>query len=528
MSETRNLEDEPLFLDRLQTVDPDQKAVVDLSGEKPIVLSYGQLETLADRTAQGLIDRGVRPGESVAYILPNSWEFIVTTLAIWKVGAAACPILPKLRDHEVSFIMNKSKSRILIFPETYRSFRYEPMVTRISERLPNLETTVVIRSRDPLDTKNALGGLAAQAPNRKQLGKFTPDAHSAAQLLFTSGTTGEPKGVIHTFGTLSFAVHAHTKTLGLTPDDVIWVPSPLAHQTGFLYGMIVAFSLGAKQVVQAHWDVATASRAIEDYGATFVQAAMPFLADISRAPRPPKGLRIFVATGAAVPRQLAQDATEALRCKVVGGWGSTETCLVSVGSPFSDGEEAWGNDGKVIEGMAMKITDQNGRELPPGQEGLYRVKTPATFITYLDHHDWYEQSFDEEGFFITGDLAYMDKDGYLHMTGRIKDIVNRGGEKIPVVEIENILYEDDRIQDVAIVGMPDPRLGERICAFVTLKKKIDLTLKDITAFLESRGVAKIYWPERLELIDEMPRTASGKIKKFVLRQKIAEKIKANA
>ncbi|MFC7395212.1 AMP-binding protein [Scopulibacillus cellulosilyticus] len=523
-----DLENQTLFLDNLKKVDPGKEAIVDLSLSSAIELNYGEMENLANRMAQGLIDKGIKQGEFVAYILPNWWEFVVATLAIWKVGATACPILPALRDHEVSFIMKKSKSKILIFPEEYRNYQYEPMVDRIAAELPCLESKVVIKSRDPHDLQHCLGGLASSVPDLEEINRRSPNSETNAQLLFTSGTTGEPKGVVQTHGSLSFAVEAHRKALRLTEEDTIWVPSPIAHQTGFLYGMIVAFNLGAKQVVQAKWSVETARLAIEEHGSTFVQAAMPFLADISRDANPPKGLKIFVATGAAVPRQLAYDATAALECKVVGGWGSTETCLVSVNSPFSNDERVWGTDGQVIEGMEMKITDDEGNEVAPGVEGMYRVKTPAMFKTYLGHHDWYEDSIDENGFFITGDLATMDEDGYLNITGRVKDIVNRGGEKIPVVEIENLLYQHENIKDVAIVGMPDPRLGERICAYVTLKEQMDFSLEDITSYLDSKNVAKIYWPEHLELIDELPRTITGKVQKYVLRQMITEKLQVKS
>ncbi|WEG14862.1 AMP-binding protein [Pullulanibacillus sp. KACC 23026] len=528
MTNIFDLKSEPLFLDRLQSVDPKKLAVIDLSLDNPIMLNYGQLEELSNRTAQGLLNYGVKPGDFVAYQLPNSWEFVVVTLAIWKIGAAACPILPALRDREVTFIMEKTKSRLLIIPDDYRKFEYEPMVDRLASKLPNLETKIVIKSRNPMDVKGCLGGLADHDPDLERLNQLRPNSETNSEILFTSGTTGEPKGVIHTHGTLSFAVRAHRKALKLTENDVIWIPSPIAHQTGFLYGMVAALGLGATQVCQAVWNVETARKAIEEYGATFVQAAMPFLADISRDANPPKGLRIFVATGAAVPRQLAREATKALECHVVGGWGSTETCLVAVGSPYEDGDKAWGTDGRVIEGMEMKITDEAGNELPRGKEGMYRVKTPAMFTTYLDHHEWYEQAIDENGFFITGDLAIMDEEGFLNITGRIKDIVNRGGEKIPVVEIENVLYEHPNIQDAAIVGMPDPRLGERICAFITLKEKTPFALEDITSYLESKGVAKIYWPEHLELIDVLPRTVTGKVQKYVLRELISDKRKIKA
>ncbi|MCL6487707.1 MAG: AMP-binding protein, partial [Alicyclobacillus mali] len=166
-----------------------------------------------------------------------------------------------------------------------------------------------------------------------------------------------------------------------------------------------------------------------------------------------------------------------------------------------------------------------GRELPPGTEGNFQVKTPAMFVTYLHHPEWYEAAMTPDGFFDTGDLAVIDEGGYLRITGRKKDVVNRGGEKIPVVEIEDLLYQHPDIADAAVVAMPDERLGERACAYVVLKpgaKRLELC--DITDFLGERGMAKIYWPERLEIIDEMPRTASGKIQKYVLRQDIQRKL----
>jgi len=181
----------------------------------------------------------------------------------------------------------------------------------------------------------------------------------------------------------------------------------------------------------------------------------------------------------------------------------------------------------VIAGREMQVTDEEGRTLPPGQEGLFKVRTPAMFTEYLDHPEWYAAAVDAEGFFNTGDLAVIDEDGNLRLTGRVKDIINRGGVKIPVSEIENLLYRMDDLKDVAVVGMPDPRLNERICVYVTMMDSDKaIQLEDITAYLQSQGVTKIYWPERLEIIRDMPRTTTGKIQKYVLRQLIADKLKA--
>ncbi|WP_041695435.1 AMP-binding protein [Alicyclobacillus acidocaldarius] len=522
----------PLFLDQFETTlrdHPEQMAVIDLSGDEPVMLTYAKLERLAARIAARLLQLDVKPGEAVAYQLPSGWPFVALTLAIWKVGATPCPILPQLREREVAFILNSSESRVFIAPDAFRRFDYRPLVESVLKEAPRVEHTLILPMAPYAPLSSDLGGLLASEADaeaaKEALSARRPGPDSHSQLLYTSGTTGEPKGVLHTHRTLSEALLIHTRTLGLTSKDRIWVPSPTAHQTGFLYGMLVSFYIGAPGIYHAIWDVDKARAAIEEFGATFVQAAMPFLSDITRADRPPKGLRLFIATGAAIPRQLAQEAREKLQCAVVGAWGSTESCLVTVGRPSDPPEKLWGTDGRVLDGMQIRVVDEEGRELPPGTEGNFQVKTPAMFVTYLHHPEWYEAAMTPDGFFDTGDLAVIDEDGYLRITGRKKDVVNRGGEKIPVVEIEDLLYQHPDIADAAVVAMPDERLGERACAYVVLKpgaKRLELC--DITDFLGERGMAKIYWPERLEIIDEMPRTASGKIQKYVLRQDIQRKL----
>lgn len=523
----------PLFMDKIDDTvkqNPTKTAVVDLSADTPIELDYQTLSTLADHCAKGLIDYGIEAGENVAYQLPSSWEFIVLTLAIWRIGATPCPLLPSLREREVKFILQSSESRILIIPDQFRKFAYLPMAESIQPQLPQLKHVIALNQGTRLPDVSNMGGLLSNEPaDMSELAKRHPSPATYSQLLYTSGTTGEPKGVLHTHQSLSSALLAHTTTLGLTEDDSIWVPSPLAHQTGFLYGMLVSFYLGATGIYQAMWSVDTARTAIDGYGATFVQAAMPFLADLTRTEQPPKGLRIFIATGAAIPRQLAQEARAALDAKIVGAWGSTEGCLVTVGRPDDPMEKLWGTDGRVIDGMSIRIVDDEGNSLPALQEGNYQIKTPAMFATYLHHHEWYLEGFTEDGFFDTGDLAVLDEDGYLKITGRKKDVVNRGGEKIPVVEIEDLLYQHDAVDDVTVVAMPDARLGERACAYVVLKDgRHSLDLSEVTDFLGQHGMAKIYWPERIEVISELPRTASGKVQKYVLRQDIAKKLENEA
>ncbi|GGJ12417.1 cyclohexanecarboxylate-CoA ligase [Alicyclobacillus cellulosilyticus] len=520
----------PTVLDKLDeaaTRFPDRLAIVDLSANPVVKLTYGELDMWANRLAQGLLDAGVAPGEHVTYQLPNGWEFVVLTVALWRIGAVPCPLLPQLRDREVRFILQSSGARRFFIPDEFRNFRYLDMVERIRGDLPNLAGVYVLEQaiRQPGDV--TFGGLLAPVPDLAAIRARRPDRHMPAQLFYTSGTTGEPKGVIHTHHTLAVALALHCDTLGLGPEDTVWIPTPLAHQTGFLYGMMLAFFLGAASVYQAVWNVDVARVAIEEYGVRFVQAATPFLADLTRATPPPKGLKLFVAAGAAIPRQLAYDARRALACSVVGGWGSTESCLVTVGFPGDPEEKLWGTDGRVIPGMEIKIVDEQGNPVPPGVEGRFFVRTPAMFVGYLNHPEWYAKAVGPDGFYDTGDLAVQDEDGYIRLTGRQKDIVNRGGEKVPVVEVENLLYQHPKVLDVAIVAMPDPRLVERACAYVVPKNMADPpTLAELTAFLQEKGTAKIYWPERLEIIDALPRTASGKVQKYKLREMIAAKLAA--
>jgi 3-phosphoshikimate 1-carboxyvinyltransferase len=264
-------------------------------------------------------------------------------------------------------------------------------------------------------------------------------------------------------------------------------------------------------------------RALNDWDGTFVQAATPFLADLVKAvedgERPPAALRIFVATGAAVPRGLAERATRILGTTVCGGWGTTESGLGSLAAPGDEPAKVWGTDGRALRGIRLRITDANGRILPAGEEGHFEVASPTMFEGYADRPEWTAAAFTRDGWFRTGDLGVMDESGYVRITGRVRDVINRGGEKIPVAEVEQLLSDHPAIADIAIVAMPDPRLGERACAFVVLRSGASFDFDRMCHYLNACQVAKQYWPERLEIVTDLPRTASGKVQKYVLRER---------
>jgi len=497
---------------------PEATAVVEFSAERTRELTWAELDAAADRTATALLERVVAPGDAVSYQLPNRLEFLTISLATLRIGAVCEPLMPIFRERELEFMLRQSAARVLIVPDSFRGRDHRGMARGLQAALPDLEHVIVLGDENPLERGEA--DAAAITARR-------PTGDSTAQLLFTSGSTGEPKGVLHPHRTLSAAAASHIRHFGLGDDDVIYIPSPLAHQTGFLYGMWIALALGVPQILQESWDAELGFEAIERTGVTFVQAATPFLADLvavarSRG-RAPGRLRTFVATGAAIPRKLAHEARGVLGAEVGGAWGSTESCLGAAFAPGEAPELAWSTDGRALDGVTLRVVDDSGHELPAGEEGNFEVLTRCMFEGYLNRPELTAEAVSADGWYRTGDLARIDADGNLRITGRVKDVINRGGEKVPVAEIEQLLYRHPAVHEVAIVAMPDERLGERACAFVVPAPGGDeLDLAGMREYLDGERVTKTYWPERLELVESLPRTPSGKVQKFVLREQAAE------
>ncbi len=512
---------------------PERPAVVDTSRGATRVLSYADLRDLVDRLATGLAGLGVRPGEIVAFQLPNWWEFAVLQLALVRIGAVSCPLMPILRQRELTFMLGRTGARVLVIPERFRGVDYPAMIAGIRPQLPKLEHVLVVGQAGP-DDPAAFGELLGCAPDQAILAARRPKPDDLTQLLYTSGTSGEPKGVLHTHNSLLASLVAHGRHFRLTDRDNVWVPSPCGHQTGFLYGLWLSVFLGSTGVYQDVWDADRAAELIDRHEARFVQAATPFLSDLTdvcaRRGRPPQTLRIFVAAGAPIPRGLAHRARQQLGLHVVGAWGTTESGLCTAGSLAEQPDRLWQTDGRALAGTGTRIVDEQGKDLPAGAEGQFLVWTPGMFVGYYGHPDWYTASFQEDGWFRTGDLGRMDADGYIRITGRIKDVIIRGGEKIPVVEVEELLHAHPAVAEAAVVAMPDPRLGERACAFVVLRAGQGLDLPGLQGYLSEAGMAKQYWPERLEPIAAMPRTPSGKIQKFLLRERLlpAEGVRAGS
>lgn len=489
-------------------------------------VSFRQLDQLSKRIALGLVHYGIGKGDMVSFQLPNWWEFVALHLACVRIGAISNPVMPIFRERELSFMLDFAETKAIFVPCEFRGFDHPAMISGLRKNLPALQHMFV------------LGGESAQSFEENFLLRRHEDEvdgpaifaarrmspNDVNEMLYTSGTTGQPKGVMHTANTQFANLKALAPNIGLSRNDTLLMSSPLAHQTGFLYGIMMPLYLGIKTVYQDVWDARIAAQMIQDEKVTYTMASTPFLADLTDNPDVRNydtgSLRIFMCGGAPIPRVLTERATRELDIKVLSLWGMSENGAVTITRPDDPMEKVFNTDGKAISGTEVRIVDENGQPLPPDTEGLLQSRGCSQFVGYMKKPEMHGT--DKDGWFDTGDYARMDADGYIRITGRAKDILIRGGENIPVVEVEEILYRHPAIADAAIVGMPDPRLGERGCAFVTLQPGASFGFAEMTSWLTDAKLARNYMPERLEVITEMPRTASGKIQKFKLREAAKE------
>ena len=499
---------------------PDKVAIVAdrADREQAPRFTYRELETLADRAASSLARLGVGRGDVVTVQLPNWWEFVVTAFACSKIGAVMNPVMPILRERELLYILNFCQAKVFIVPKVYRGFDYAAMAQGMRANLPHLKHVIVADGEGETSFDRM---LLTSEPDKLPPG-LRPDDMSV--LMFTSGTTGEPKGVMHTSNSLIACCKALSGRFGLDSSDVLLVASPVGHMTGYAAIVLLSVYLGGTMILQDIWEAKRGVGLMAREGVTYTAASTPFLSDIcdvlkAGAPQP-KSLRSFLCGGAPIPSVLIDRAADELDLKVCSLWGMTEVLSGTLTEPARAAEKSASTDGRSLEGMKVRIVDSEGRPLPAGESGRLLVRGAQMFKGYYKRPEL--PTFDSEGWFDSGDLAYMDKDGYIRISGRVKDILIRGGENVPVVEIENLLYKHPAVSAVAVVGFPDSRLGERGCAFIVPRDGSKIDLAAVQAYLGEARMAKQFWPERVEVVAELPRTASGKIQKFKLRELAAD------
>ena len=515
-------------LDRAVGAFPNRAAFVGVNSARgeEIRLSYAELGARVDQIAVGLIELGVGKSDVVAFQLPNWWEFIALFYACNRIGAVANPLMPIFRQRELRFMLDFSGAKVVVVPGVWRGFDHAAMLRDIHRDLPQLQHIVVIDgSGERVFAKTFLSRSPPAPAARARLAALRPGANDVVELIYTSGTSGEPKAVMHTANTVLAPGRCFIADIALTDRDVIFMGSPYAHQTGFLYGMLLPVMLAAKTVALDIWSAEQAALLIEREGATFSMGSTPFLSDLVNLGDEPRArvrrsLRTFVCAGAPIPRLLVQRAKTEMDLQVLSCWGMTENGGLTITRKGDPQEKAFTSDGRALPGSEVRVVDEAGRRRPADTVGNLQARGITHFVGYLKKPQL--NGLDADGWFDTGDLARMDADGYIRIAGRTKDVIIRGGENVPVAEVENLIYRHPRVAECAVVAMPDERLGERGCAFIVTKGNVALRLVELTEFLGAAGMAKQYWPERLEILPEMPRTPSGKIQKFKLRAMAAD------
>ncbi len=512
------------YLDACLAESPDKLALTALSLDRGTTqrFTYRELAAMADRIAVGLSRLGVGRSDIVSCQLPNWWEFTLVYLACSRIGAVMNPLMHIFRERELSFMLAHGRSKVVIVPRQFRGHDFEKMLRDLQPSLPDLRHVLAVGGdgADSFEARLTVPAWEQEADAMEILARDRPGPDDVTQLIYTSGTTGEPKGVMHTANTTISNIIPYAERMRLTRDDVVLMASPLAHQTGFLYGLMMPVMLQAGAVLQDIWDPARAVDLIRDEGCTFTMASTPFLADLARTVKQTgksiASLRTFLCAGAPIPGPLVEQARKALGAKIVSAWGMTENGAVTTTDPDDDDERSVNTDGRPLPGMEVAVVDSDGAALPAGGAGRLLVRGCSNFGGYLKRPAL--NNTDADGWFDTGDLAYVDARGYIRISGRSKDVIIRGGENIPVVEVEALLYRHPAVAQAAIVAYPDARLGERACAFVVAKPGEQIDFASMIEFLKAQKLATQYMPERLEVRDAMPATPSGKIQKFKLRE----------
>ncbi|MDD8428893.1 medium-chain fatty-acid--CoA ligase [Escherichia coli] len=506
---------------------PDKIAVVDNHGA---TYTYSALDHAASCLANWMLAKGIESGDRIAFQLPGWCEFTVIYLACLKIGAVSVPLLPSWREAELVWVLNKCQAKMFFAPTLFKQTRPVDLILPLQNQLPQLQQIVGVDKLAPATSSLSLSQIIAD--NIPLTTAITTHGDELAAVLFTSGTEGLPKGVMLTHNNILASERAYCARLNLTWLDVFMMPAPLGHATGFLHGVTAPFLIGARSVLLDIFTPDACLALLEQQRCTCMLGATPFVYDLlnllEKQPADLSALRFFLCGGTTIPKKVARECQQ-LGIKLLSVYGSTESsphAVVNLDEPLS---RFMHTDGYAAAGVEIKVVNDARKTLPPGCEGEEASRGPNVFMGYFDEPELTARALDEEGWYYSGDLCRMDEAGYIKITGRKKDIIVRGGENISSREVEDILLQHPKIHDACVVAMPDERLGERSCAYVVLKAPHhSLSLEEVVAFFSRKRVAKYKYPEHIVVIEKLPRTASGKIQKFLLRKDIMRRLTQDA
>ncbi|KUW79699.1 cyclohexanecarboxylate-CoA ligase [Escherichia coli] len=502
---------------------PDKIAVVDNHGAS---YTYSALDHAASCLANWMLAKGIESGDRIAFQQPGWCEFTVIYLACLKIGAVSVPLLPSWREAELVWVLNKCQAKMFFAPTLFKQTRPVDLILPLQNQLPQLQQIVGVDKLAPATSSLSLSQIIAD--NTPLTTAITTHGDELAAVLFTSGTEGLPKGVMLTHNNILASERAYCARLNLTWQDVFMMPAPLGHATGFLHGVTAPFLIGARSVLLDIFTPDACLALLEQQRCTCMLGATPFVYDLlnllEKQPADLSALRFFLCGGTTIPKKVARECQQR-GIKLLSVYGSTESsphAVVNLDDPLS---RFMHTDGYAAAGVEIKVVDDARKTLPPGCEGEEASRGPNVFMGYFDEPELTARALDEEGWYYSGDLCRMDEAGYIKITGRKKDIIVRGGENISSREVEDILLQHPKIHDACVVAMPDERLGERSCAYVVLKAPHhSLSLEEVVAFFSRKRVAKYKYPEHIVVIEKLPRTASGKIQKFLLRKDIMRRL----
>jgi len=503
------------LVERRAAATPDALFAVDESDRR---LDFAGYRDAALRAAAGLHARGVGPGTPVSWMLPTTLEALVLAGALCRLGAVQNPILPIYREREARFVTRQTGAALFCVPPAFRGFEHAAMAREIAAGREGLEVLVVdgaLPEGDPAD-------LPPPPP------AATPADAPVRWIFYTSGTTADPKGARHTDATLLATFAGLVRVLDLRPDDVHGLVFPVTHVGGIGW-LIAGLLAGFSHVAVAAFDPKHTIPLLARHGVTQAGAGTAFHQAYLAAQRERPGeplfprIRAFPGGGAPKPPGLHADLKREIGgVGIVSGYGLTECPIIAMNTTRDPDAVLAHTEGRVNPPEAeIRIVDADGAPLAPGGEGEIRVRGPQLCRGYLDA-SLDAEAFDADGFFRTGDLGRLDAEGHLQVTGRLKDVIIRKGENISAREIEDLLYEHPRVADVAVIGLPDPALGERCCAVVACRAAGEpLGFGEMVEFLEGQGLMRQKLPEQLEIVDAVPRNAAGKIEKQALRRRFA-------
>ena len=486
---------------------PDAVMLID---ERDRTMTFAEYRDACERAAAGLFAQGVRTGDTISWQIPTWIETLVLMSALSRLGVRQVPLLPIYREREMSFCLRQAHVKTLYVPGTWRGYDYVALAERVREKIGSFDIEVldhVLPAGDP--------AMLPPPPSPE-------DAHEQRWVYYTSGTTSDPKGAQHTDHTSIASGIAFNVAQGPRPDDRYGVAFPFTH-VGGLGNLCAVLNAGFSLVITEFFDPPVSVELFRRHGCTMVGGGPIFFKIFLDEQRKQPGvpilpkLRFMTGGGAPMPPELHYEVKREMGgMGCANGWGMTESCITAINDPRDTDEHIAETSGKPIPEVEVRVVLADGTDAPAEIDGELRIRGERVFKGYLDDA-LNETAFDADGWFCTGDVGHLTRDGYVVVTGRLKDIIIRKGENISAKEVEDLLYAHPDIADAAVIGLPDRDSGERVCAVVTMHKGRTLTLADLTRYCKEAGVMRQKIPEQLEVVDSLPRNATGKVLKHELR-----------